>query len=217
MITISYRKNLVGKKFGRLTVVDNAKPSINSSGRIRRKVLCSCDCGNTKIVYVDNLTGGKTISCGCVQKERAKQARTIHGDTDSRLYNIWSAIKRRCYKEYDKTYKHYGGRGINMCDDWKNDYDSFRKWSLENGYDYSASRGECTIDRIDPNGNYEPSNCRWVNMSVQGSNKRTTKKYIYKGEEHSISEWAKITGIDYYTLYQRLNRYGYSIEEALQK
>lgn len=178
--------------------------------------LCRCECGNEKVVYGDNLRYGYTQSCGCLQKERASEANTKHHDVDSRLYNVWSAIKRRCYQEYEPKYDRYGGRGIKMCDQWRDDYGAFMEWALENGYDYNAERGACTIDRIDNDGDYCPENCRWVSMKVQANNRGCNHKITYKGETHTIAEWSELLGVPYERLQQRINRYGYNVEEAFE-
>lgn len=190
---------------------------VDKSGKMRTSYRCACDCGREKIVDGTNLSSGKTLSCGCLQKEMASRSNKTHGDTDSRLYNVWSAIKRRCYNSTVPEYHRYGGRGITMCDDWKNDYSKFREWALATGYNYDAPRGECTIDRINTDGNYEPSNCRWTTQKEQMNNVSYNHYEEYNGEKHTIAEWADIYDIPYSLLFNRINRYGYKIEEALNK
>ena len=164
--------SLVGKKFGRLTVIERVE-NLNKRARYR----CICDCGNEKIALAQNLLNSHVRSCGCFSAERRlqitkdnnlKRGREIHGDSKTRLYQIWEGIKVRCFKKENHAYHNYGGRGISMCEDWKNSYLSFKKWSLENGYSENL-----TIDRIDVNKDYCPENCRWVSWSVQSVNKRT--------------------------------------------
>lgn len=113
-------------------------------------------------------------------------------------------------------FQHYGGRGIKVCDEWLNDYYSFQKWAIDNGYDPNARKGEKTIDRIDVNGNYEPSICRWVDMQQQGFNKRTNHLLTYNGETHPLKEWANIAGVPFENVYSRINKYGWSVGEALE-
>lgn len=207
----------IGKRFGRLIVLERVDDAVSKNGRHRARYLCKCDCGNEKITYGENLTGGKTLSCGCLQRERASNASIKHGDTDSRLYNVWSAMKRRCYNSSVPEYSRYGGRGITVCDEWRDDYSAFKKWAIEAGYDENVPRGECTIDRINVDGNYEPSNCRWITQKEQMNNVSYNHIIEYNGESHTVAEWAEIYDIPYSMLLQRLNYFGYSVEDALTK
>lgn len=208
--------DLTGKRFGRLIVL-NRSDVVTKDGRRRTAWNCKCDCGNTKVVLADNLKMNKTTSCGCFQKERASDALIKHGDTDSRLYNVWSAMKRRCFNKDVPEYSLYGGRGITMCDEWRDDYSSFKKWAVDNGYDYNAPRGKCTIDRIDVNGNYSPDNCRWVDQKTQMNNVTYNHIVEYKGKTYTVKELSDETGISYDKLLQRINRYGYTVEDAVEK
>lgn len=158
--------DITGEKFGRLTAL---KPIFD--GR-RYNWLCRCDCGNTCVKNGVSLRNGSTKSCGCIHSEQLSKRSKKHGYSGERLYRVWKGIKGRCNFPSHKSYKDYGGRGIKVCEEWKNDYISFRNWSIANGYDENAEFGKCTIDRIDVNGNYEPSNCRWVDLKTQAKNKR---------------------------------------------
>lgn len=140
-------------------------------------------------------------------------AKSIHNGRRDRLYPIWEEIKQRCFNSNNKSYKDYGGRGITMCKEWLN-YGVFRDWALENGYNPNAKRFENLIDRIDNNGNYEPSNCRWVDRKTQNNNKRNSIKITYNGETHTLIEWAKKLDINKQTLYGRLRRSNYNAEKA---
>lgn len=163
-----YKHNeLKGRRFGKLMAVEE-------HGRSKdRHILwkCVCDCGNVTIVPSRDLVDGHTLSCGCRQKETISKIRKKHGDRDARLYSVWKSMKKRCENPNTKSYKNYGAMGVKVCEEW-HDYSKFKAWAIENGYDETAKRGECTIDRINPYGNYEPENCRWVSMAVQNSNKR---------------------------------------------
>ena len=208
-------KNLIGMRFGRLTVVSLGESLRRANGKTRRRWNCVCECGNDVLVRTDSLLSGGTQSCGCLQRERASETMKTHGGADSRLYNVWCTIKQRCYNPKNKAYHRYGGRGIVMCDDWKDSFESFRDWAMQNGYDSNANRGICTIDRIDNDGKYEPSNCRWVSQQEQMNNVSYNHDITYNGETHTLAEWARLFDIPYSKLSQRINRYGYDIAKAL--
>ena len=133
-----------------------------------------------------------------------------HGESGTRLNNIWYAMKARCYYTKRKEYENYGGKGIRVCDEWRNNYSNFRDWALKNGYS-----DELTLDRIDVNGNYEPSNCRWCTQKQQANN--TTKNVIveYNGEYFTISELAEYAKIPMNTLWARIRRLGWSVYDAV--
>ena len=134
---------------------------------------------------------------------------------ENRLYRIWSNMKGRCYSKTSSVYNIYGARGITVCDEWKNDFLAFRKWALENGYDENAKRMDCTLDRINVDGNYCPENCRWVDIKTQANNRRTNVFITYNEETHTISEWAEITGIKPLTLASR-KRKGCSDKDCIE-
>ena len=205
-------ENLVGMKFGRLTVIDRESPK---SKKTKGLWVCKCECGNVIKVNTSALKSGNTTSCGCKRKETLRQLRTKHGESDTRLYKVWLDMKRRCYNAKDVDYKNYGGRGITVCDEWKDSFVSFSQWAYENGYDKDAPKGQCTIDRIDVNGCYEPENCRWVNIHIQSNNKRNNRILTYNGESHTLSEWCEIVNIPYNCLQLRLNKLHWSVEKTL--
>lgn len=182
--------NLAGKRFGRLLVIElDHKEPLKGGGNILFWK-CLCDCGNYKVVRGNNLRTGNTKSCGCLQKECRKTNLKTHGKRNTRLYNVWSKIKDRCYNKNNQAYKLYGERGIKMCEEWINNFESFYDWAMSNGYNDTAKKYECTIDRIDNNGNYCPENCRWVDASIQQRNKRIQKNNNsgYKGIYFSKTE-----------------------------
>lgn len=193
--------DLTGQRYGRLLVV---KDLGKINGKYRSE--CVCDCGNTTTVQNDSLRSGNTKSCGCLVKR--------HGGSKTRLYVVWLGMIDRCYHPSSERYKNYGGRGITVCDDWKN-FHGFRKWALSTGYDEDALRFECTLDRIDVNGNYEPSNCRWIPMSEQCQN-TTRSHYIYvDGDKMTISQASKKYGINQQVLWARLETLGWDAKTAV--
>lgn len=172
-------KNFVdftGKHFGRLLVIERAEPVVSESGNKSQMWRCVCDCGNETIVRHSNLTRGTTTSCGCYHREKFGDINRTHNlSHKSHLYSVWKNIKDRCYREKCKSYKNYGGRGIKVCDEWKNDYKKFYEWAMANGYEEKQTAGGVnilSIDRINNDGNYEPQNCRWVTADIQAKNKR---------------------------------------------
>lgn len=174
-------KDLSGKRFGKLVAT---KPC----GKKNNKTvwLCICDCGNEVEVVGTALSIGNTNSCGCTK--------TKHRMFGTRLYNVWHTMKERCYVESQTSYKNYGGRGIKVCPEWQ-EFIPFMEWSYANGYDENAKRGECTLDRIDPNGDYSPDNCRWVSMSIQANNKRDNVYIEYNGIVDTLSNHARREGV----------------------
>jgi len=195
---------IIGKKYGRLTVIEEISP---------RYCLCECECGNEKTVRRDHLLSGATKSCGCLLRETTRKINYKHGlsstpDHRSRLYKTWDSMKQRCYNPNDKSYSRYGARGITICEAWLNDFVAFSEWAMANGYSDNL-----TIDRIDVNGNYEPSNCRWADSIIQANNKRNNTKITYNSVTHTLAEWSRLTGIEAGTISIRLRR-GLPLEQV---
>lgn len=191
-------------RFGRLTIIKTYYKQMKT--RKRKFALCKCDCGNNIEVRYDCLMNDNTKSCGCYNKDRI----TKHGKYGTKLYKAWRGMKDRCYNIHDNHYKDWGKRGIKVCNEWIDDFQAFYKWAVDNGY-----RSDLTIDRINVNRNYEPDNCRWVDMKTQNRNKRNTKYITYKGETKSLAEWCEVYNSNYQKVWNRL-RLGWSIERALR-
>lgn len=187
--------NMIGKKFNRLTVLEECKER-----KERKKVYkCICECGNIVYAIGTRLRNNKVKSCGCLKHDIKSNFK--HGKRHTRLYSIWYDMKRKCYKTNRKDYHCYGGRGIKVCDEWLYDFMVFYNWSMSHGYNDNL-----TIDRIDVNGNYEPSNCRWTDMKTQGNNRRTNILLTYNGETKTMTEWAEYLNIPYSTIKHRHNK-----------
>lgn len=184
-------ENIIGQKFGKLLVVENL--NIKSHGSTLHR--CICECGNTKDIPISYLKSNHTTSCGCL----TRQTHTTHNLSRSRLYNIYSGMLARCFRKNHHAYKNYGGRGITVCDEWKDDFIVFFKWAMDNGY-----KNNLTIDRIDNNGNYEPDNCRWISKAEQTRNSRKNVYLTYNGVTKTISEWSKQFNIPLTTFRRRV-------------
>jgi hypothetical protein len=197
--------DLTGQRFGRWLVVGKAER--NNKGDVQYN--CRCDCGTVRIIRRTSLTSGNSKSCGCLSRDVAAQRETTHGDTGCRLYRIWAGIIQRCFNNRERyEWEKYGGRGITVCDEWRK-YEPFKEWAIANGY-----RDDLSIDRIDPNGNYCPENCRWATTYEQSNNKRTSKIIEFNGETGTVREFADKYGLTYSCLYTRL-RNGWSVEKAI--
>lgn len=177
-------KDLTGYKFGDLTVIHQVE-----SRKRQRFWLCLCTCGKTTIVGTGNLTSGKTKSCG--HRKNAPK----HGKAGTRIYTIYQSMKQRCENPHNTNYKSYGGRGIKVCQAWRKSFEIFSEWALSNGYDDSLE-----LDRINVNGDYSPENCRWISHLEQCQNRRTNVTVTINGVTHTLSEWARETGIPYQTI-----------------
>lgn len=167
------RKDLTGQRFGRLLVLEVAEPKKFPSGQSHTQFRCKCDCGKEVVVLSRNLLTGNTRSCGCL----ALETRTIHNKWGTKCYRTWDHIIQRCTNEKYTGYANYGGRGITVCDEWRNSFDAF--YNHVSKLPHYGEEGR-SIDRIDNDGNYEPGNVRWATRSEQNSNKRNSKKYKMK-------------------------------------
>lgn len=169
---MSALKDLTGQRFGRLTVMGR-QGSDNQGAAVWR---CQCDCGAVHAAAGYQLRRGGVKSCGCLSRETTAKRCTTHGKSSSRLWRVWSSMKNRCYCVSHRNYASYGGRGITVCDEWRNDFQDFYDWAMANGYDENAPYMKCTIDRIDNDKGYSPDNCRWVDIKAQRHNRSDMKE-----------------------------------------
>lgn len=190
--------NLVGKRFGKLTVIKRAENYISPSGNKIARWLCKCDCGNEKVINSSALVRGSTKSCGCIWYKEVACGNKTHGMSESRLYECWRDMRNRCYLKTRYDYHRYGGRGIKVCEEWKNSFEEFMKWALSNGY-----KDDLTIDRIDVNKDYCPENCRWVDRKTQAINRRTSILIEYKGKKLCLKGWAELFDKPRYIWYSK--------------
>ena len=176
--------DLTGQSFGRLRVVGR------DESKKRTAWLCRCNCGNEVVVTSLGLKSGTSRSCGCYQRDRAAEAQTKHGLCYTRRYSIWAAMIKRCGNINDSSYINYGGRGIAVCKEWREDFMSFYTWAGDNGYGSQLS-----IDRIDNDGNYTPENCRWATVKEQNRNTRNCFYIDIEGEVKTLAEWSDTAGV----------------------
>lgn len=198
-----------GQKFTRLTVIREIEA--RKSGKTKhRRILCVCECGKEFPVYLENLVRKlkPTRSCGCLCGDRGRLQFKTHGESNTRLYRNWDCMIQRIRNPNSVGFVHYGGRGITICPEWSN-FPAFRDWALENGY-----KAGLTIERKNVNGNYEPDNCTWIPKAEQARNKRQSRRFTVNGETRCLAVWARRYGVNYYTLWSRLQR-GWAFEDAV--
>lgn len=194
--------DLTGKRFGRLTVI-----GVEDNGKRHTYYACQCDCGNVKVIRADALISGATKSCGCIKKGQDKTNLTAnhrHKMSGTRIYETWQDMKRRCYNKQNVRYDRYGGRGIKVCEEWLNNFQSFYDWAISNGYS-----DDLTIDRIDNDGNYEPSNCRWSTVKEQCNNRSSNINITIGNATKSLMSWCEIFNVDYKKVQARYHRNGF--------
>jgi hypothetical protein len=196
--------DLTNKRFGRLVVIKRAENDKKGNAMW----LCKCDCGEIKPINGSRLRMGKTNSCGCLSQEVSKTIHITHNKSGSKVHNTWLRIKSRCYCSNNIEYSIYGGRGIKVCDRWLESFENFYKDMGE------PPTSKHSIDRIDVNGNYEPSNCKWSTMVEQCNNRRTNHYLVFNNEKLTITQWARKLGLPRKTLDNRI-KLGWSVEKAL--
>lgn len=201
----------IGERFGRLIIVEEKEPKLYKPRTYARIFLCKCDCGNMVVASYTNLKAGNVRSCGCLKKDCGKGILSNESQNQDklRLHMIWKSMKNRCSANSGKHYKNYKLRSISVCEEWKNDFNTFYEWAINNGYYPTLS-----IDRIDGTKGYSPDNCRWATAKMQANNIRTNVIITYNGESHTIPEWSQITNIPSYVIRNRRN-YGWNVERIL--
>ncbi len=193
-------KDITGQKFGKLTALYR----LHNYHKKDTYWLCVCKCGNFNIVTMQNLK--KVKSC----LKCRKPSNLMHGKVHTRLYRIWSGIKKHCCNNRDPTYKDYGGRGIKICDEWLNDFQAFYNWAINNDY-----KENLTIDRINVNKGYDPTNCRWADRYTQNINTRRELYGIVLNEYNSIEYFSLKYGTSRNLIRQRFVSYGWSFEDSV--
>lgn len=204
----------IGRRKDHLEVIDVKQ--YKRKGRL----VVRCDCGKIKEMMLSQFNSPTVHSCGCVGVKKGKESPSYkHGMTRTRIYIVYKDMINRCYYPNDVSYPNYGAKGITVCHEWlgENGMKNFAEWSYANGYDETAKRGDCTIDRIEVDKGYSPDNCRWVSMTVQSNNKSNNRYFEIDGVTKTLSEWCREYGIScVQTVYGRIER-GMDIKTALTK
>lgn len=197
--------DLTKKQFGRLTVLERAKNV--KPGKTKWK--CRCSCGNIATISASHLKSGHTISCGCFKKEVLSKRNFTHGLCDSPEYRAWNGITARCYNPSEPVFKHYGGRGIKVCGEWRHNFMAF--------YNHVGKRPspKHSIDRIDNNSDYRPGNVRWATYHEQMNNKRTNHLITIHEWTMTLSQWAQFVGLKYDTLHCRIVKNNWPLTKAV--
>lgn len=194
-MTNSGRKDIAGERFGMLLVLSYAFTNKN-----RKAVwLCQCDCGNKAHVAGSKLRQGSTQSCGCLKKRALQKMAFRHGQHKTRLYEIWSGMKKRCYNKNAVQYKDWGGRGIKVCKKW-HAFKAFYEWAKANGY-----KDGLTIERINNDRGYSPNNCTFIPKAKQSRNRRNSIFLTHNGTTRTIAGWSRHLNIHRETIKRRIN------------
>jgi hypothetical protein len=190
--------DITGVKFGRLTALRRVGTTKQRSPIWE----CRCDCGKIATVSTNHLRNHRIVSCGCYSSEITSERNYKHGETKTKLHNIWIHMRRRCNDKTHDKYQYYGGKGVSVCKEWQDDFLAFKSWAIENGYQDGLS-----IDRIDSNANYEPNNCRWADIETQMNNKSDNRLVTIGGDTKTVAQWAKCLGLTYSCFIGRVRKY----------
>ena len=200
--------DLTGQKFNKLTVLERDWSYPTGAGKsVYWK--CLCDCGNITIVRGSNLKNGSVKSCGC---RIYKSHNATHNMSKTRIYREWASIKNRCYNKNNKSFKDYGGRGIKVCNEWLNSFETFKEWAYSNGYEDNL-----TIERKDVDGDYCPSNCTWIPFNEQQRNRKICYSFEYHGRKQDLSSWCKELNLPYKNIHNRIYKLGWSFDRAISE
>lgn len=200
-------RDITGCRFGNLTAIrfDHRDERVKGGPHYW---IFRCDCGKEIVARKNAVTSGNTKRCVDCSNQLSSKRNTTHGLTNTRLYKEWAGMIQRCENQSSTSWSRYGANGVSVCTEWHR-FESFKDWAFENGY-----TDEMTIDRIDSNGNYEPSNCRWSTVREQANNKNKTIWITYNGERLPLSYWSDRLKIKYHTLYDRLFLHNWTVEKA---
>lgn len=198
--------DLLGQRFGKLTVIQ----LLPDRSHKEKHWLCECDCGSKYVAKSSSLVHGLTTQCHKCAMAQVGVSNTKHGCEPRKLHEAYNNMLTRCYNSNYFLFRRYGGRGIKVCDDWRESYINFRDWALVNGWEPGLS-----LDRIDNNKDYCPENCTWSTVIEQANNRSNNRYLAYRGETDTMANWSRRTGIPYWELQRRLDKAGMSIEEAL--
>lgn len=191
--------DLTGQRFGKLVVISRAKENTRNG---TTRWICKCDCGNMTTVTKTKLTRGLIVSCGCYRSSK-------NGESHTRLYRIWYNMHKRCEDPKKDHFDKYGGRGIRVCAEWS-DFFAFKLWAMTHGY-----TDDLSIDRIDGDGNYEPSNCQWITQKQQMQNISTNRHITFNGKTYTVPQFADSLSVPIYSIRNHL-RAGWSIEKIVE-
>ena len=205
----------IGRKFGRITVIsEHDRLKYDKNWVVRYMMNCLCECGTEKVIDLSSLRAGRTLSCSCYNREVNTKKQTTHGlskenGKKSKISCIWTAMKQRCYNPKNKNYNNYGGRGIKVCDRWKD--------SIENFVNDMGNRpsDEYSLERLEVNGNYCPENCIWILKENQAKNTRRTHKITYNGKTKCLNDWCKELNLKYSRIRHMIKDLKLTFEEAI--
>lgn len=208
---MSSLKDIMGHRFSQLLVIGRAP----DRGKKNVRWFCQCDCGNIVSVVGTSLRIGETKSCGCLRTKSHEPRHFVHGESAggirSKEYYTWASLRSRCLRRTDHGFRHYGGRGITVCDRWK---DNFKNFLSDMG---RAPSPQHSIDRIDNDGPYSPGNCRWTTAAVQSRNRSNNRFIEYGGEKLTVTDWSRRLGINLVTLFGKLNKQHLTLDQIIQQ